>query len=74
MAVAEKRIVITLDSDFGTMVYTQAIAQAGLVRLPDVRVPERISLMEQVTAGHAADLAAGAVVTVSGTRIRVRRP
>lgn len=74
MAAAEGRVVVTLDTDFGTMIFTQSIGHSGLVRLPDVRVPERIQLMEQVLATHGADLVAGAVVTVSGTRIRVRRP
>lgn len=74
MATAEGRIVVTLETDFGTMIFTQSIAHAGLIRLPDVRVSERIRLMEQVLATHGADLAAGAVVTVSGTRIRVRQP
>ena len=71
MAADQQRVTVTIDTDFGKLIFHGSAAHAGLVRLPDVPAAERIALMGQVLAGHAADLAAGAVVTVRGNRIRV---
>ena len=37
-AAAEERILVTIDTDFGELVYVGEIPHAGLVRLPDVPV------------------------------------
>lgn len=74
LADQDGRILVTLDNDFGTLVYHQGIAHKGLVRLPDVPAHERIRLMEMVLEQHAAVLNAHAVVTVRGTRIRISLP
>ncbi|HET7510548.1 MAG TPA: DUF5615 family PIN-like protein [Solirubrobacterales bacterium] len=73
-AFAEERILVTMDKDFGALVYRKGGQHRGLVRLPDVPARERIVLMEQILDRHGHDLAAGAVVTVRGSRIRVSLP
>jgi predicted nuclease of predicted toxin-antitoxin system len=45
-----------------------------MVRLPDVPAQERQRLMERVLDRHREDLEAGAIITVSRHRIRVRPP
>ena len=72
MAAEEERILVTIDSDFGTLVYLFGAAHAGIVRLPDVPASTRIALMEDLLARHGEDLP-GAVVTVRGGRIRIAR-
>lgn len=73
MAAEERRILVTIDTDFGTLVYLAGASHAGIIRLPDVRAPSRIVLMQQVLSRHdEADLA-GAIVTVTGSRIRFAR-
>jgi predicted nuclease of predicted toxin-antitoxin system len=74
LASAQARITITIDSDFGTLIFRDSAAHAGLVRLPDVPSEQRIALMNDVLTRHAEALTAGAVVTVRGDRIRVSRP
>ncbi len=64
---------MTIDADFGELIYVQRRSHAGLVRLPDMRAVDRIALMEQVLA-HTAELERGAIVTVRGRRIRVSLP
>jgi len=49
-AVAEGRILVTLDTDFGELVFVHAMPPCGLIRLPDVPAKERIALMAQVSA------------------------
>lgn len=73
-AATEGRVLVTIDTDFGTLVYMQAAAHAGLIRLPDVPVAARIRLLEQVLERHTAALEAHAIITVRGGRIRVARP
>lgn len=72
-AVAERRVLVTMDKDFGELVFFHGAQHHGLVRLPGVPVASRIALMRGVLEKHAADLAEGAVVTVRGGRIRISR-
>lgn len=44
-AAADERILVTLDTDFGELVYVEEMPHAGLVRLPDVPAERRIALM-----------------------------
>lgn len=57
--------------NFGALVFFRERQHCGLVRLPDVPARSRILLMQQVLQSHADDLAAGAIVTIRGSRIRV---
>lgn len=70
-ALADKRILVTIDTDFGTLIHAHGIAHAGLVRLPDVPAARRIEIFEQLLATHSNAMSAGAVITVRGDRIRV---
>lgn len=68
----ENRVVITVDKDFGALAVALGLPHCGIVRLPDIPVVERQHLMDIVLQKHQQDLEQGAVITVSGTRIRVR--
>jgi predicted nuclease of predicted toxin-antitoxin system len=70
-AAASGRVLVTIDTDFGELVYVQAVLHAGLVRLPDVSAEERIALMAQVLERYQE---AQAIITVRGGRLRVSRP
>lgn len=70
-AEAEGRIVVTIDTDFGELIYLHNIPHAGLVRLPDEPMERRIPLMAEVLESHGDALETGAIVTVRGRRIRV---
>ena len=47
-AVDEKRVLVTLDKDFGQMIFLGGAPHCGLVRLPDVPVERRITLMGMI--------------------------
>jgi predicted nuclease of predicted toxin-antitoxin system len=72
-AAAETRILVTIDMDFGRHIFLEGMPHAGMVRLPDVPAGRRIELMQDVLARFSDQLAAGAVITVRGDRIRVSR-
>jgi predicted nuclease of predicted toxin-antitoxin system len=67
----EQRVLVSLDTDFGRLVFRDASAHAGLVRLPDVPAEDRMALMRRILDDHAADLERRAVITVRGDRIRI---
>lgn len=73
-AVEERRVLVTMDKDFGEFIFIGGASHCGLVRLPDVPAERRIALMERVLAEYAEELAAQSVITVRGERIRISRP
>ncbi len=72
-AAADDRILVTIDTDFGRLIYVGGIKHRGLIRLPDVPAEGRIALMAELLDRYAGDLEAGALVTVRGERIRISR-
>lgn len=72
-AVTEQRVLITMDKDFGELIFVSGKAHSGVVRLPDVPAEERIALVESLLARHEKDLASGAMITIRGERIRISR-
>jgi predicted nuclease of predicted toxin-antitoxin system len=71
LAVADKRILVTIDTDFGQLVFVQRARHFGLVRLPDVPAVQRVSLMTQLLVRYSKELESGSIVTVRGGRVRI---
>ena len=69
----DDRILVTIDTDFGNLVFAQGLGHSGLLRLPDVPALRRIELARQVIEDFGKDLSNGAIVTVKGGRIRVSK-
>jgi predicted nuclease of predicted toxin-antitoxin system len=74
IASEQRRTLITIDTDFGELVYVDRVSHSGIIRLPDVPTQRRIKLMEVVLREHLQDLEAGAIITVRGERVRISRP
>jgi len=74
LAAAQKRVLITIDTDFAQLVYVDGAHHCGIVRLPDVPAQKRIQLMEMVIDRYRSQLKVGAIITVRGERIRVSKP
>jgi predicted nuclease of predicted toxin-antitoxin system len=70
LAAEEDRILITIDSDFGTLVYLLGAHHAGIIRLPDAPAATRIGLMANLLERYGEGLS-GAIVTIRGDRIRI---
>jgi predicted nuclease of predicted toxin-antitoxin system len=73
-AAEEDRILVTMDKDFGKLVYLAKQAHSGIVRLPDVRSSQRLEIMKQLLEFRAVHLNEGAIITVRGDRIRTSFP
>lgn len=74
LAAQQQRILITIDTDFGALVFLGGVPHSGIVRLPDVPAASRIQLMDRIIREYQSDLIAGSIITVRGNRIRVSRP
>ena len=72
-AAREKRILVTIDTDFGKLIHLNDVPHTGLVRLPDVPAQRCITLIAGLIEHHAEALESGTIVTVSGERIRISR-
>lgn len=72
-AAAENRVLVTLDTDFGNLVFLHGLRHSGLIRLPDVLADKRIELITQLLSRHSQEIAEGAIVTVKSGRIRISR-
>ena len=71
---AEHRILVTIDTDFGELVFLHDVPRSELVRLPDVPAKRRIALLGGLIDRHRQALEMGDVVTIRGERIRISRP
>ena len=72
LSVRDDRVLVTIDTDFGELVFSHGLRHAGLVRLPNTRTPQRIYLMSMVIARHQRELEMRAIITVSrGGMIRI---
>jgi predicted nuclease of predicted toxin-antitoxin system len=71
-ALAEGRVLVTLDKDFGELAIVFGRAHSGILRVVNFRAGRQAPVIEQVLALHAAELEQSAIVTVEPGRIRVR--
>ena len=74
LAESENRILITIDKDFGELIFLHRVSHAGLIRLPDVRMSQRIEMVEEIIETYGPELEERAVITLQGRRIRISHP
>lgn len=72
LAHQDGRLVITLDKDFGELVFVQRRPHAGIIRFLDMPIAEQVAAMQELLSSYRADLDAGAMIVVTRGRIRVR--
>ena len=73
LAESENRVLVTMDKDFGELIYLRRVAHSGLIRLPDVRVARRIEMIQELIDRYGEALQDRAIVTIHGGRVRVSR-
>jgi len=74
IAVAENRMVVTMDKDFGELVYNSGLPHAGvlILRLEDARSDEKVKTIEKILAEHSDRLLNNFCVFQNG-RLRIRK-
>lgn len=66
------QVVITIDKDFGELAVVRRLPHRGIVRLVGFSAERHGVIAAEVLAKYAAELNAGAIVTVEPGRVRVR--
>ena len=69
---SEARVLVTLDKDFGELAVAMRRPHSGIVRLVGFRASEQADATSRVVARFQSELEAGAIVTTSPDRLRIR--
>ena len=73
-AFRERRVLITLDKDFGELAIVRGSPHSGILRLVNFSALRQAPVCLQILGQHGEDLAAGAIITAEPGRLRIRPP
>ncbi len=73
-AFREKRILITLDKDFGELAIIKNMPHCGILRLVNIRAAQQMVVCLKVLDRYGKDLKEGAIITAYKDRVRIRPP
>jgi predicted nuclease of predicted toxin-antitoxin system len=71
-ACAEGHVLVTIDKDFGELAVVRGVRHAGIIRLVGFTARRQAAVGAEILQRHGTELSAGALVTVSPGRVRVR--
>lgn len=72
LAFEERRGLVTEDKDFGELVYLRRRPHPCIVRLVGLRAAEKADAMRDLIERHGDAMREGAVIVVTGRRVRIR--
>jgi predicted nuclease of predicted toxin-antitoxin system len=70
----ERRILVTLDKDFGELAIVHQIAHSGIIRLVNIAAREQGVVCLRILEIYGNELESGAIVTAEPGRLRIRPP
>jgi predicted nuclease of predicted toxin-antitoxin system len=73
-AYRERRILVTLDNDFGELAIARGQRHSGILRLANLATRRQAAVCAHVLSLHGATLQSGAMITAAPGRLRIRRP
>lgn len=73
IAFAQKRILVTLDKDFGELAILRGLPHAGIIRLSEFRTSQMAAVIDHILRSYHAELVEGGIVTVNPQRVRIRK-
>ncbi|PPS43242.1 DUF5615 family PIN-like protein [Chroococcidiopsis sp. TS-821] len=74
IAYNERRILVTLDKDFGELAIVRGIPHSGILRLVNFSSKQQSMVCLRVLTLYGNELASGAIVTAELGRVRIRPP
>ena len=74
LANTEKRVLVTLDKDFGELAVLRRIPHCGIVRLVNIPAKLQGSVCLRVLEKYGEELDKGSIITCDEKRVRVRPP
>jgi predicted nuclease of predicted toxin-antitoxin system len=69
---ADRRILVTLDKDFGELAILKGEPHSGIIRLGGFRAGRMADAIHHIAQSYHEELIAGAIITAEPERIRVR--
>jgi predicted nuclease of predicted toxin-antitoxin system len=69
---SEKRVLVTLDKDFGELAVAHGFPHHGILRLVGFSAKQHAQVCVEVFARHGDELLTGAIITAVPGRIRIR--
>lgn len=69
---SERRILITLDKDFGELAILKGFPHSGIVRLTGFRAAQMANAIHHIVNTYEQELTGGAIVTADPERVRIR--
>jgi predicted nuclease of predicted toxin-antitoxin system len=73
-SIREDRVLVTLDEDFGELVFALGRPHRGILRLVNTRANQQARIIGDVLKKHGDELLARALIVVTPDRIRIRMP
>jgi len=73
-AYREDRALVTLDKDFGRLLFLQGRLHAGIVRPVGLSTSQQVQVSLQMLSLYERELARGAIITARSDRVRIRLP
>jgi len=73
-ALAQGRVLITLDKDFGELAVVRRIPHCGILRVAGFPARRQAGVIEVILNRHGNELEGGAVITAEPGKIRIRPP
>ncbi len=70
----QRRILVTLDKDFGELAVVRGALHSGILRLVNVSARRQAAVCQHVLERHSSELISGALITAEPGRLRVRPP
>jgi predicted nuclease of predicted toxin-antitoxin system len=71
-AYRERRILVTLDKDFGELALVRGFPHCGIIRLVGLSARQQALACLKVLESHGHELLSGAIITVEPGRLRIR--
>ncbi len=71
-ALADGRVLVTVDKDFGELAILRGVPHAGIVRIVQFPARDQARVILEVVRRYANDLGRGALITVDSARVRIR--
>lgn len=69
---AGRRILVTLDKDFGELAILKGLPHSGIIRLAGFRVSQMAPAIHHILLTYGQELTRGAIVTADPERVRIR--
>lgn len=73
LALAEQRVLITEDKDFGELVFVRRLPHPAIVRFTDMSVTEKVAAMRDLLEHYEEAMREGRMIVVTRNRVRTRR-